>query len=102
MKIWRKGQTAKTWSNDPYNGKISARPGLVRIRFSMPSKGSGVTEVLISFGPNDFSNLAKAMGIADDAAALRAVGEFFIARAAATADTVVKPSVAGFQTQRAN
>ena len=76
MKIWRKGKTARQWDDDPGPGKLSAKPGCyLSLRFQMPSKGGGDTDVIVQHEPNDFGKLHKAMVIVDPADYLRQVGE---------------------------
>ena len=81
MKIWRKGATARQWVPVFSKGKLSARRGqYVTEAFWMPSKGGGVTEVMVRHYPDDFRNQIKAMGIANEAALLSAFGEWLVAR----------------------
>jgi hypothetical protein len=95
MKIWRKGYTAKQWSDDPSKGRLRVRAShTVGLQFSMPSKGGGYTVVLVQFEPDDFSALLKAMIAVDEAATLHAIGESLVNR---TPSVAVRPAVAGLQ-----
>ena len=63
MKIWRKGVTARQWSGDPSNGKLTARPGrFFTLKFWMPSKGGGDTGVMVRCRPSDFDLAARSYG----------------------------------------
>ena len=100
MKIWRKGATVKQWLPVPSKGKLSFRPGVCfALKFWMPSKGGGITDVMVRHYPDDFGSLIRAMGDTNDAETLRAVGEWLVARAARLAAKAsnAQPPVVGFQ-----
>jgi hypothetical protein len=96
MKIWRKGMSARQWSDDPSTGRLSTIPGrYFKLKFWMPSKGGGDTEVMVEYEPADFGKLAKAMAIVDMAATLRAFGEVLVDPP--QPPIAAKPPVVGFQ-----
>ncbi|MET3891068.1 hypothetical protein ABIE41_002144 [Bosea sp. OAE506] len=76
----RSGLTALTWSTDPSRVGLSApgpfedHPGHIRLDFSMPSKGGGITQVRLEITGESFERLAIAMIKVDREAALRAFG----------------------------
>lgn len=83
--VRRGGETANTWSNDPYSIRINVKQGFneceaVVLDFKMPSKGGGVTEVRVDIEPDIFEKLAKLMMEADDAAAITAFGKALAGR----------------------
>jgi hypothetical protein len=91
MKIRRKGSTSRQWSDDPSKGRLSVHAkGAVAIQFWMPSKGGGLTDVVVHLEPTDFEALFKAALAVDEDAALQAIG-------AALFDN--KPLPAGLQTE---
>ena len=95
MKIVRKGATTQRWSHDPSPGRLSFRAGVCfALKFWMPSKGGGFTDVMVRHYPDDFGALIRAMGATDEAATLRAIGEYLVARSTPPA---AKPPVVGFQ-----
>ncbi len=74
IKAWRSGETARTWSDDPYNESYNNRNGTLNFSFSMPSKGGGTTEAEYRVGPDNFEEITRAMMTLDEDAAIRAFG----------------------------
>ena len=74
IKAFRAGETARTWSDDPNDETLSCEIDYISVRFSMPSKGGGVTEVDVRITPDSFGDFAKAMVTVESAAAIRAFG----------------------------
>ena len=60
----------------------------------MPSKGGGITEVMVRYEPSDFGDLLKAMAAADEAAMLRAIGKALVASSCKPAAAIVLRSSA--------
>ena len=71
-KVFRGGVSQKYLTYETSDIHISA-PDMLRIEFSIPSKGGGFTSILLSIGPGDFKNLAKYMSASRRATAMRAM-----------------------------
>ena len=116
FKTWRKGSTAKEWSDDPSEVKVSKRRIYkafeVALDFWMPSKGGGITDVRLYLAEGALDEILKA---ADDdvvirAAArrlkafpdvtLKACGDILAAHPKAAAQVSSSSSVVGFQTRQ--
>ncbi|MBV1708142.1 MAG: hypothetical protein KGQ37_13165 [Hyphomicrobiales bacterium] len=74
VKAFRSGETSPYWSKDPYKEAMSVHDDELRMSFSMPSKGGGVTEVALQIADDSFEELAALMLKASPHAAIRAFG----------------------------
>ena len=70
----RAGDTARYWSNDPYDEELCQGADQISFDCKMPSKGGGVTAVKISVTSDSFEAVAKAMIAANRDVAIRAFG----------------------------
>ena len=74
IKAFRSGETSPYWSSDPYDESISVENDEVKISFSMPSKGGGVTQSAFLIAQDSFNELAAIMLQANPDSAIRAFG----------------------------
>ena len=73
-KVFRGGVSQKYLEHEPRASDIHiSAPDMLRIEFSIPSKGGGFTSILLSIGPGDFKSLAKHMSASHRATAMRAM-----------------------------
>jgi hypothetical protein len=72
IKAFRSGETARHWSDDPFNEELIPEIDGISFRFKMPSKGGGVTDVKLSVTSENFDATAKAMIAGSRDAAIRA------------------------------
>jgi len=68
--VKRSGATSKYISFETNSVDLEGRPGGLKIRFDIKSKGGGTTELYVSIGPRDFPTVIKAMVDADRSAAM--------------------------------
>jgi hypothetical protein len=72
IKAYRAGETARHWTKDVYDEKLTSAANRVIFRLKMPSKGGGVTEVQLEVSDESFESISKAMVEANVEAAARA------------------------------
>jgi hypothetical protein len=69
--VYRSGRTARSWTHETDKVEIYDERETVRFRFSLASKGGGITDVKLNIGPDDFSALTAAMIEADRGQAMK-------------------------------
>jgi hypothetical protein len=62
--VYRAGRTARTWNFETSKVQLSSEARFM-LRFSLSSKGGGITEVKVTIGSEDFASLLQAMIAAD-------------------------------------
>ena len=72
IKAVRSGITARYWTKDCYNEKLTNVADQILFTVSMPSKGGGVTQVQLQVTSESFEALAQSMVDANLGAAVRA------------------------------
>ncbi len=94
IKAYRSGETAAYWSADPYEETLNAgRPplrnveGIIFFKFKMPSKGGGVTDVLLEVSSESFETVAKTMMEANEDVAIRAFGAALLNKSQRASDS---------------
>jgi hypothetical protein len=77
IEVKRGGVTSPRWSGDGANVRVlpSREAERLSIRFDMPSKGGGYTDVAVRILPDSFEEIAKGMVVSDPIAAVRAFGK---------------------------
>jgi hypothetical protein len=60
-KIARSGRTAKTWNHENDDVRLVKDADALDLRFSLSSKGGGITDVQLAIGADDFPRLLDAM-----------------------------------------
>ncbi len=68
--VKRSGATSNYISFETNNVELEGRPGGLKIRFDIKSKGGGTTELYISIGPRDFPTIIRALADADRSTAM--------------------------------
>src|SRR5262249_55212166 len=71
--VRRGGRTARSWTFETSNVQLETENGKLRLRFSLSSKGGGITDVKVTIGSADFSALAGALATADRSIAVQAM-----------------------------
>lgn len=77
IEVLRGGVTAREWSGSGRNVRVSTDDlhySAFQIRFDMPSKGGGDTDVLVRVTASSFKEIAEAMMVTNPQAAARAFG----------------------------
>src|SRR5258708_2342407 len=72
--VSRAGRTARTWNDGTTKVDLldsDSDEHNLRLKFSLSSKGGGITDIQLSIGSKDFAALAAAMVSADRGPALR-------------------------------
>ena len=69
--VSRSGRTARTWNFETNKVELEGEGSGLQLRFSLSSKGGGITDVKITIGPEDFGALTLEMTNADRARATR-------------------------------
>ena len=70
-KVYRSGRTARAWNHETNRVDLDTEKDSLNLKFSLSSKGGGITEVQIAIGPDDFSALVAAMVSVDRGRATR-------------------------------
>jgi hypothetical protein len=70
-KVSRSGRTARTWNDETNKVELGTEEDSLELKFSLSSKGGGITDVKIAIGPEDFAALIAAMVSADRGRATR-------------------------------
>ena len=69
--VSRRGQTARTWNSGTNNVQLGADKTNLSLKFSLNSKGGGVTDINLVIGAADFDAIVKNMVSADRENAMR-------------------------------
>ena len=69
--VFRSGRTARTWNHETDKVELGTGANGLEVRFSLSSKGGGITEVQVTIGSEDFAVLTAAMTSADRVSATR-------------------------------
>jgi hypothetical protein len=69
--VSRAGRTARSWNEGTDKVDLDHEEGFLRLKFSLSSKGGGITDILMTIGAADFSALLGAMVSADRGRAMR-------------------------------
>jgi hypothetical protein len=59
--VHRSGRTARTWNFENDKVDLVQRQGTIELKFSLASKGGGVTDVKVAVGPSGFLAMLEAM-----------------------------------------
>jgi len=68
--VCRSGRTARTWNHETHKVELDTEKEELRLKFSLSSKGGGITDVKVTIGADDFSTLVTAMASAARSRAL--------------------------------
>lgn len=69
--VWRAGRTARSWNHETNKVELDTEKELLQFKFSLTSKGGGITDVRLTIGADDFAPLALAMLTADRSRAMQ-------------------------------
>jgi len=63
--VSRSGRTARSWNHETNKVDLEADDGSILFRFSLSSKGGGITDVLLAVGSADFAAMIATLAKAD-------------------------------------